>query len=285
MRLLLWVSLACAFTPAAVLAQDAPTEPDEAEMARAQEHFDRAREAYEAGDYDVAEADFRAAYEITQHPDMLYNIYTAAERNGNTQAAVDSLEGYLRDGDMEESRRASLEIRLERIRFRLEREAAAAETAERERQEREEALAEEQAQRERAEADARAARQAQLARSAETRGVADGFLYAGLGTLAAAAAAGIAFAVFAGLSESEDGNLAESCGRDVGRLCRQSDVDALERWNLGADISWITASGLAVVGATLTIIGVAIQPSDDPVSVTIAPALADGPGVSVRGDW
>lgn len=239
-------------------AQDVSAEDQE----RAREHFDRGTEHYDAGNYAEAQAEFRASYEIVHHPDLLYNLYTAAERNGDVEVAIESLEGYLRDGEMEDTRRAALELRLERLRLRREREASERERQAREREEAQRRLAAEQAGREQAQREAQAERSERLASLRAGHRTSDGLLWTGLGALIGGGVAAVLFGAFAGLSESEDQSLAETCGRDAGRICRPEDVETLRTWNTAADASWIAASGLGVVGLALVLIAEVTRPSE-----------------------
>nr|MDQ3036305.1 hypothetical protein [Myxococcota bacterium] len=121
----LLLSLAIAH-PATARAQTAPTpeptaEPTEAELDEARHSFELARRAFDAGDYETAADEFRAAYELMRHPDLLFNLYLAEERRGQHVAAEAALTSYLRDATVAPEQRALLERRLVRLRARIER--------------------------------------------------------------------------------------------------------------------------------------------------------------------
>ena len=108
-------------------------EADEAD-ARAREHFATGSRYFDAGDYRAAAVEFEAAYRLSARPALLYNLYLAEERVGNTAEAVTYLERYLAEGEPGD-RRAALEVRLDNLRQRLHEERLeAAQRADRERE-------------------------------------------------------------------------------------------------------------------------------------------------------
>lgn len=281
-----FVGLAVWACAATALAQEAtPPEPTPEQIAEARELFESATLAYEAGDYAEAQAGFRAAYDLTHHPDLLYNIYTSAERNGDTQLAIDSLEGYLEAGEMEDIRRNALEARMERLRLRLEREQREAADQERALAEREEQLAEEQVERQNAEVRAEEAQAQHLEGVRAGHATSDALTFVGVGSLIAGGVAAVLFATFAGLSEAEDQSIASSCGADALRVCNDDEVDTLRQWNLAADVSWIAAAGFGAVGLSLLLIGIATRPSEAG-DVALRPVLAPtAGGLIAEGRW
>ncbi|MCB9598253.1 MAG: hypothetical protein H6719_36405 [Sandaracinaceae bacterium] len=266
-------------------------ELSEHDRAIARDHFDRGTLAFERGDYADASAEFRAAYELTHHADLLYNIYTAQERNGELAEAAAALEGYLRDGDPDEARREALELRLERLQLRLEQERLqAAEQEAATRREREEADAQLEAERaERAAAEERAdsERGERLAQVAARHQTSDALVVTGVVVLVAGGLGLGGFGVFAGLSESEDASLASRCGRDAGRVCRAADTTDLETFNTGADVSLVVGASLAVIGGAVILIGESLRPSDaNEATARVWPALGPGyAGVAAGGRW
>jgi tetratricopeptide (TPR) repeat protein len=84
--LFLWLSLACA----SVLAED---KSETESLARTL--FVGAREAYERGDYASAYADFQLSYDLSQRPELLYNVGLAAQKLGRGDEALAAFEGYL----------------------------------------------------------------------------------------------------------------------------------------------------------------------------------------------
>ncbi|MEZ4335089.1 MAG: hypothetical protein R3B82_00485 [Sandaracinaceae bacterium] len=242
-------------------------------------HFDRGTLAFDRGDYADAAAEFRAAYALTHHADLLYNIYSAQERNGELEEAAEALEGYLEGGDLDEPRREALELRLERLRLRIEQErlqAAEHEAeAQREREAAEERLAAEQSEREAAEARASEERTRRMDQLRAGHGTSDALDVTGVVAMGAGALGLVSFGVFAGLSTSEDGSLASTCGRDAGRICRPADTEDLATYNTGADASLIAGASLVVVGGVLVLVGESLRPSDR-VDVAVLPVLAPG---------
>lgn len=257
----------------------AAQELSEEDRETARQHFDAGTLAFERGDYGEAATEFRAAYALTHHADLLYNIYSAQERNGELEEAAEALEGYLRDGDPDEPRRDALELRLERLRLRIEQErlhAAEAEAAaQREREAAEEQLAAEQSEREAAEARAGEERERRMDQLRAGHGTADALDVLGFVAMGAGALGLVGFGVFAGLSESEDSSLASSCGRDAGRICRPADTEDLATYDTGADASLIAGASLVVVGGVLVLVGESLRPSE-PVDVAVLPVV--GPG-------
>jgi tetratricopeptide (TPR) repeat protein len=104
---------------------DAGEEVDEtdatttAEDAVARDRFRRGTAFFDAGDYEEAAREFEAAYDLSRHPELLFNVYLAHERLGNLAQAIAALEGYLNDGDPGE-RREALTSRRDRLRERLD---------------------------------------------------------------------------------------------------------------------------------------------------------------------
>ena len=94
----------------------AGTASAQAAHAEAAAHFQSAREAYEAGDYPRALRGFQRVYEITAHPDVLYNIGQTADRMREDRVALEAFEGYLVDGDPDAETRARLEARVAHLR-------------------------------------------------------------------------------------------------------------------------------------------------------------------------
>ncbi|MFK7988421.1 MAG: hypothetical protein AB8I08_20535 [Sandaracinaceae bacterium] len=250
-------------------------------------HFERGSTAYERGNYAEAQAAFQAAYDITSHPDLLYNLYSAAERGGELEVAVQALEGYLRHGSPTVARREALEIRSERLQVRItERRIEAAEEAAR--QERERAaqaaqLDEAEQAREAAQASEAEARERRTMQLASAHATSDAIVMTGVVVAVAAGVGLVSFGAFAAVSEAEDGSVAASCGRDAGRFCAPEDLEALRSWNLAADVSWISAASLGVTAGLLVVIAEALRPGE-PVDVTVLPAVSDSAaGVVVRG--
>jgi PEGA domain-containing protein len=73
-------------------AHDAPAA---LELARAE--YKRAEACYAAGDYVCATAGYRAAYDYSHRPEMLFNLAQAHRRQGNLKEALDAYESFLRE--------------------------------------------------------------------------------------------------------------------------------------------------------------------------------------------
>ncbi|MFL5313326.1 MAG: PEGA domain-containing protein [Myxococcales bacterium] len=73
-------------------AHDAPAA---VELARAE--YKRAEACYAAGDYGCATAGYRAAYEYSHRPELLFNLAQAHRRGGNLKEALQSYQSFLRE--------------------------------------------------------------------------------------------------------------------------------------------------------------------------------------------
>lgn len=231
----------------------------------ARAHFDTAVNAFDVGQYERAATEFRAAYDLTQHPDLLYNVYSALERaEGRSAEAADALEQYLEQAEVPEDRRAALSARLANLRTQL---------AEQRAEEAERRLEEQRARETTNEATGPA--------PAEPEG--GGIHPAGIAVLIAGGVLLANFGVFAALSEVEDGNLASECGRDVPNMvCSDDRVGTLQAYNIVADVSWIAGAVAAVTGIVLLV--ALPTDSDDGASAAVAPwVVPGGAGVAAGG--
>jgi tetratricopeptide (TPR) repeat protein len=221
--------------------EDAPTE--EERLART--HFEAGRSHFERGRYDLALTEFDAAYELSEEPGLLYNIFLAHERLGHLEEAASVLERYLPHAGPQ---RATLEERLTNIRARLEQRQRDANL---------------EAQRRRDEEDRRRRAQTEGGGGVGAGAVA-GFVAAGLGL--------VAFGVFAVLSEVEDADLAERCGRDAGMTCSPDDVSQLETYNIVADVGLAVGVAGALVGTMFLLLDGGGDEAQEPgVSAWVAP--------------
>lgn len=91
---------------------DRPT--DEARIA-----FEAGRDAFDAGRYPLALESFERAYELTEHPDILYNIAHTAERLRRDERALSAFEGYL-EANPDSPERAAIEARMVILRRAIE---------------------------------------------------------------------------------------------------------------------------------------------------------------------
>ncbi|MGE0789819.1 MAG: tol-pal system YbgF family protein [Sandaracinaceae bacterium] len=122
LALLLALLVAAAPRAAAQEAQELVLSPAD-EEARAE--FEAGRSAYQGGRFAVALTHFERAYELSERPELLFNIANAHDRLGHHQLALESYRGFLEQ--MPESTNAEFSrgrvAELERI---LEREAEVA---------------------------------------------------------------------------------------------------------------------------------------------------------------
>ncbi len=161
-------------------AQDAPVE-------EARGLFEAGRAAFDAGRYEEALGYFERSYELSEAPELLYNIGHTAERLRRDERAIEAFERFL-EARPDAEGRAAIEVRIANMRAAVaEREASDAA--------REEAEREAAAERERAAA-AVAATESESQASSEA-GI-GGWVVAGIG-----GAAAIAGAVLLGLAESQ----------------------------------------------------------------------------------
>ncbi len=117
-RLALGLLLALHAAPSIALAQDADT--DEARGA-----FQAGEAAYRAGRFDDALSYFRRAYELTNEPDVLYNIATVLDRLRRDQEALDAYRRYL-DARPDSADRANIEARISVLERSIARDSAEA---------------------------------------------------------------------------------------------------------------------------------------------------------------
>lgn len=230
--------------------------PEQASTEEARRHFDAATAAFDGGDYPAAVEGFERAYELTHHPDILYNIYSAAERAGQLETALRSLERYLAEGEVEAERRPVLQERLARLRERVVARGA-------------EAVPEPV--------------EPQPAVEPEPERAPSGGVHpAAIGMLIAAGVLAVSFGVFAGLSEAEDGSLAAGCG--MRGTCTSEELSTLNALNIAADVSWIAAAAAGVTGVILLF---ALPPEQSSsAQAAVAPwASPDGAGLVARGSF
>ncbi|MAQ14923.1 MAG: hypothetical protein CMN30_09020 [Sandaracinus sp.] len=203
--------------------------PSDDSVAEARVAFERGVARYDRGAYEEAEADFRRAHALTGHPELLYNVYLAAERAGRPGPAADALEGYLADAeDLDAERRDALGARVVRLRARAEAPAVGGQVG---------SVAEPGA-------DGTLATPVIFVEKRRVP-VAATALFIAAGALA------VSFGVAAGLSEATDRDLANTCGRDTPTPpphCEDADLDPLRRRNLVADISLVGAVAAAAAG-------------------------------------
>ncbi|MGE3636164.1 MAG: tol-pal system YbgF family protein, partial [Sandaracinaceae bacterium] len=217
----------------------------------ARAHFEEGTRLFEVGEYGRAAAEFQAAYDLVHHPDLLFNVYSALERQGDLEGAARALEAYLHDSPAELERRDALEARLARLQARI---------AENELARRDEAAAREEG-----------------AHAEPTSTSGGGVHPAGIGVLIAGGVLLATFGVFAGLSAMADGQLADTCMTS----CSEEQVSDLRTFALIADIAWISGAVVAVTGLVLLFV---LPPEGEAASATLAPWITpDGGGAVLVG--
>ena len=283
------------FLVAGLAAPVSAQRPDltEADRLLARNHFERGNLLYDGGNYTEAAAEFEAAYALTHHVDLLYNVYTAQERAGELVEARAALERYLAEATIEQDRREALQVRLARLRERIARAQAAEEAAERERAEAAARLQAEREEREAAEREMAAEREAQASRAAEERrrarqATADMLTLMGTIGLITGGVGLANFVVFAGLSEAEDQALAPECGRDLGGICHRYQVENLVAFNTTADASLVIGASLAAAGTIALVVAETERPparghSETPRALLVPYASPSGAGAVVGG--
>jgi len=268
----------------AVLSASLPAAAQDRDPEQARVHFEAGTSAFAEGDYTLAIHEFQAAYAITEHPDLLFNIYSAAERAGMLVEAEQALAQYLELGRPGRERR-SLTRRLARLRVRVAEERSRAESVEAPAPAIEVAAVEPAD--ERPAEPAPAVEEATVALDAAAAAPASERPYtmhpAAIGTLVGAGVLFASFGAFGVLSEVEDQSLAGRCRGEAGGQCGPEQVRTLEALNLVADVSWIAGAAAAATGVVLAF----VLPADEAgVSLAVLPwASPDGAGAGVVGRW
>jgi len=130
------------------VARAEPRKIDDAKKTEAIAHFRQGEEYFKSGQWEPAIKEYRAAYELSGEPLMLFDIALANEKAGNAEPAYDGYEHYLREvslgsaADEARAGKARLQrtvdrIRAERAELQRVEGAAAAEAARREAERRE----------------------------------------------------------------------------------------------------------------------------------------------------
>lgn len=251
---------------------------------RARLHYESGASYYEAGEYEDALREFHRAYELSQRPQLFYNLSLCYQNLGDLEQAATFLERYLSEVESIENR-ANLEIRLRNLRERVERERAAqAASGEPERDTTVQATTAEPTETTRpttAEPEAGAASVDSPTAPSSSQdslnvGAVAGFSVAAVGLVMGG--------VFGGLTLAEDSRLAGTpCG--VAGSCGDAELSDLRTFALVADVGFGVALAGAAVGALFLIIG----PGDsggERASLRAAP-MASGTvlGLSLEGSF
>ncbi len=78
-------------------------------------HFALGVQAYQAGQWDAARAEFRVCYELSKKPDLLHNLSLVAEKQGNPGEAVGYARRYLNLAQLTEDERSVVLARIQRL--------------------------------------------------------------------------------------------------------------------------------------------------------------------------
>ena len=214
-------------------------------------HFQAGASYYEAGDYQDALREFQRAYELSQKPELFYNLSLCHQQLGDLDQASSFLERYLTEVE-DVPNRANLERRLENFR---------------EREQQQEQQEQQQVQ-----------QQVQQTEPGSSGGISP-MAWAGFGIGGAGL---ITVAVSGGLALSEKNALE---GRDCPDSGMDCDSGSLKTRSIVADIGL----GLAVVGVTLGIVGLFVGGNDDDdaqARVRVDPyAGRESAGAVVRGTF
>ncbi len=97
----------------------APAPDDAAADERARQHFESGTAYYESGEWQSALDEFQRSYELSQRPELFYNMHLCYFNLGRLDEAVHALERFLEEvSDM--PNRGNMERRLENLRRQLE---------------------------------------------------------------------------------------------------------------------------------------------------------------------
>jgi tetratricopeptide (TPR) repeat protein len=91
----------------------------------AKKHFDAGESYFRTSDYEGALREFETAFKLSKRPLILLNIVNVYERMGKWPAAIEAIEQYLA-ADPGSRQRATLELRIQNLRKRVEAMAAEA---------------------------------------------------------------------------------------------------------------------------------------------------------------
>ncbi|MFK7988825.1 MAG: tol-pal system YbgF family protein [Sandaracinaceae bacterium] len=215
---------------------------------RAMAHFQSGTAHFQVADYEAALEAYTAAYELTDQPALMYNIYLCHERLGDLEQSERWLSRYLAE-EPETPERENLEARLQTMRRRL------AEGA-----------------------DDVAAEPTQAARLEPTvpeptpqRTETQTVFEVPAGATVAYVVGGAALLAFAGVGTAalvEDARLEGDCDG----MCDSQEVDHLESLVIGADVLAAVAGGGALVGLIWMIVdGPRTVPARSTSQVRVAP--------------
>jgi hypothetical protein len=251
---------------------------------RARLHYESGASYYEAGEYEDALREFRRAHELSQRPQLFYNISLCYQNLGDLEQAASFLERYLQDVQTIENR-ANLEIRLRNLRERMERarESDVPDPGAVEQPGRTEAIPDESSSTARAESETSSMGEGDPSSTAAATpseslniGAVVGFSVAAVGLVVGG--------VFGGLTLAEDSRLAGTpCG--MAGTCGGADVSDLRTFAVVTDVGFGVALAGAAVGAVFLLIGPPSSGGERASLRTIPFASGNQLGLSFEGSF
>lgn len=235
-------------------------------LSESQSRFRIGLTLYQENRYLDAAREFEEAYRLSQHPEVLYNVYVCYRDAGDWVLAAEALRRYLAATPATIPERTTLEQRLANIEQRL----AELESNIRERTERvaeEQHLAERRAEAERlaAEAERRAAEEAEAERLASAPRKPH---WAGYATVGAGAAALIAGSITGFLAMQASSDLEERCPGGFCPESARSDYDSARSLASATDGLLIGGGVVAAAGVVLLLV-LREEPERAPVSADV----------------
>ncbi len=253
--------------PLAVHAQ--PKTPSAADKQAAVLHWEKARSAYSFGNYDIAIAEYQAAFDLTGAPEYIFNIAQTQRAKGDKPAAVASYRRYL-ELDPAGDGAASAKQHVEALDAELERDsdlaaARAKAQADAEAKRKLEAVAVgEAARREAAEVARRRVTDAELEQRRSTQRT---FRIAGLATAGAGVAA-LGASMFFGMRARSLSNDASSVSGQWTEEA-QRDVDDAKSAQTAMYVLLAVGGGVVVTGGILYVVGA--RSIESPTKVGVIP--------------
>lgn len=233
-------------------------------------HFQAGTSYYDTGDYEGALREFRRSYDLSQRPQLFYNISLAYERLNDLENAVTYLRRFLAEVATIEDRR-TYEIRLQNIERRLEAlrapttappttAPATTETPSPSPETRPQVAPHDDA------SDA-----SEAATEGEGTSASSGVpvsAWIGFGVGGAGLLAGTTFGL---LALSEDSSLSDGCGATTS--CTEDDVSTMKTYQLMADIGF--ALGLAGVAVGVVMLLSAEDEAPRDTAFVVAPFVSE----------
>lgn len=240
-------------------------------------HFKAGTSYYETGDYELALREFKRSYQLSNHPELQYNISLTHEKLGNLEEAIFALNRYLLEGSDIPNRR-TLEMRLTNLKKRLEQERQTIQTKPTKSQPEQESAATTEkmqpaAKVKKVQPDTKAeSTHIQTTEERLNNGVqqsernelanapansSDGPVLFGLpleivASFVLAGVGAVTFIGFGALSVAENNRLESKCLDNSGAgLCGEDDISTLETMSLVADIGLVIGLVSGAIGVTL----------------------------------